>query len=1038
MREAKATFAGYFYFYSGYGNKCDLQYSTNGGGTWTTMKTWDTYGSPADESVALPAGGLGQANVMLRWDRYTTSYPYYYAVVDTVEMVCSLDAAAFDDIPVTFGDPEQTCGTGVGEVKFTVTNTGDRDLLDRPGQPEFAMTVYAINGAPVSVLSIVSGVGAGQIPGAAPLNGSASASLAIPVGGTDVVTVKLGFPSGIGNTGALVFDTKVWVDVNPYNGQINTGELFEFKGDPKKPTELPCLPTVDPNRQLGKQVHLPILNFLGNDDACTTWIEVQAVGPLPVKAVLVTWGEPGFCPPQAAGPLKVECTGLLRPGSTWNLMEDQIPTGSKSGMLFQFTAKQLLEIGVDLGFDDVVADYMCEQLFFGVVGDADDYRRFKKAYNEGLEWRAVPMDKASGDGILAVDVHRTCPADVTAGAKVTSKYNGIAAAHLGAYDPVYGGFTYYVPLVYADRADFNTWIYIQNGGLECSSVEIWMKAQDDCLRAMICEVSTLAPGETIQIDPNQCVGPGWQGSAWIRTSEPMGIAVDIVGRDVLMTYIGEPAELNYTFDPGSAAYTQGNQVAFGPLVYSEYQGWDSGIQVQNLSPIVAAKVKVYFLDRSGDVITTLVDWICPRGSQTFFLPVVHDLPGNWVGSVRVESQEWITPGGPNVAPPNIVAVATLIKYSDALRTLTREAIAYNLLPEHKIFDWQIGYGGGGLDNGVGLIAIPSLLADLDGTGLTSELAIANVVPKPGFTDFVIYIYDQNGLLDYVCQKLNEKQVEYIDLQTWGYINNGFKGSAIISAFFWEHDVFAGDGRFLRNLLGLGAVAVERSKTPLGTDIAGDEAAGDRGIPFRRSDVKDAKFEFGFSGPLPSCPGLPDNRPKAGECTQTPDGDVRHQYQLGAANPNGGPLQYIIIPGANSVPNGGVCGPAIPGVNPMHNWGATELTVCKTSGDFVVTLNAWSLAPYTGASCGWSTHINALLYSVPVAGIILSDGCANLVQDAATTNLGGGFLTTGSIFTFTSEVWVNGPGVYTFASMNGCDTTGISGVTGFADWTLDLP
>jgi hypothetical protein len=64
--------------------------------------------------------------------------------------------------------------------------------------------------------------------------------------------------------------------------------------------------------------------------------------------------------------------------------------------------------------------------------------------------------------------------------------------------------------------------------------------------------------------------------------------------------------------------------------------------------VTAAKVKVYFLDRSGDVITTLVDWICPRGSQTFFLPVVHDLPGNWVGSVRVESQEWITPGGPLV------------------------------------------------------------------------------------------------------------------------------------------------------------------------------------------------------------------------------------------------------------------------------------------------------------------------------------------------------------------------------------------------------
>jgi hypothetical protein len=58
---------------------------------------------------------------------------------------------------------------------------------------------------------------------------------------------------------------------------------------------------VDPNRQLGSQVHLPILNFQGQDDVCRTMIEVQYIGCDPSKAVLVTWGEPGFCPPQAAG-----------------------------------------------------------------------------------------------------------------------------------------------------------------------------------------------------------------------------------------------------------------------------------------------------------------------------------------------------------------------------------------------------------------------------------------------------------------------------------------------------------------------------------------------------------------------------------------------------------------------------------------------------------------------------------------------------------------------------------------------------------------
>jgi hypothetical protein len=79
-------------------------------------------------------------------------------------------------------------------------------------------------------------------------------------------------------------------------------------------------------------------------------------------------------------------------------------------------------------------------------------------------------------------------------------------------------------------------------------------------------------------------------------------------------------------------------------------------------------------------------------------------------------------------------------------------------------------------------------------------------------------------------------------------------------------VFAADGRFLRNLVGLGAVAVERSKTFLGQDIPGDEAAGARGIPFRQSDIEDEEFSFGFMGENPACPGVPIVRPKPGSCT----------------------------------------------------------------------------------------------------------------------------------------------------------------------------
>ncbi len=609
---------------------------------------------------------------------------------------------------------------------------------------------------------------------------------------------------------------------------------------------LPVPASADPSP--GRQVHLPVLNYLGQDDVCQSWIEAQNVGLDFSKAVLLVWGAPGFCPPQCAGPLKVECTGLLKPGSTWNFLGAQMPTGSKGGMLFSFTAKQLSQIGVHNGEDDIVADYMCETLFFGVVGDCDDYRRFKKAYNEGLSFAGVPMRLAYGSP-FAAEVLRKCPGDVTPGVTVTSKYSGISGLMLGAYDPVYGGYSYHVPLIFAGKSGFSSVIYIQNGGLECSSLELWFKAQDDCLRARICDVMTLAPGETIQFIASDCVGPDWQGSAWVRASQPLGLVVDLVGRDVLMSYIAKPAELKFTFD-GQHYFRSGSQVAYGPLIYSEYQGWDSGVQVQNLSGVTAAKVKVYFLDRGGDIITTLADWICPHGSQTYYLPVIASLPGIWVGSVRVESQEWWTPGAPAIRGPDIQAVATLMRYNDVSRTQVTEAVAYNLVPEYQSYQWQLGPDqpcpGPGC---VGVIGIPSFLKDRIGTGVTTELAIQNVVPKPGFTDFAIFIYDQNGLLDYLCEKLGEKQVEYINLANWGYINPGFKGSAVISAVFWEHDVFDPRGRFTKNILGLAAVSIERTGTILGEDVPGDEAAGSEGFPILDSG-------FGFMGPkAPSCAGV---------------------------------------------------------------------------------------------------------------------------------------------------------------------------------------
>jgi hypothetical protein len=603
----------------------------------------------------------------------------------------------------------------------------------------------------------------------------------------------------------------------------------------------------------GRQIHLPILNYEANENVCSSIIEVQNVGAWPSKAILMVWGAPGACPPQCTGPLKVECSGLLKPGSAWHFVGAQLPRAAKSGMVFSAPALQVG--GIAGGNNDVFADVLCEALFEHVVGDCNEWRRFKKAFNENGLWVVgnTTFDFGRYPGAsLAVEVVRKCPGDTDPMVSVAGGYSGLADEMLGAYDPVYGGYAFFAPLLYADKDGFDSWMYIQNGGLECSSIEIWFRAEDDCMRPRVCDVLMLAPGETYQFNASACVGPGWIGSAWVRGSEPLSVVVDNIGRDLLMTYHGHPSELKYTFE-GAPTFTTGSPVAYGPLLYSEYQGWDSLVQVQNLSQVTSAKVKVYFLDRGGNVITTLVDWICAGGSQGFYLPVIAQLPGNWVGSVRVESQDWFTPGQPDVQAPDVVAVAQLIKYADLARTQPLEAVAYDLFPEQRAYDWQIGSGWGGLWSGVGRIGIPSFMKDVGGSGLTTELAIANLVPKPGFTDFVIYIYDQNGLVSSVCEKLNERQVEYLDAGTnLAFLPDGFKGSAVISAVFWEHDVFDNLGYYLRNLVGLAAVKIERSGTTLGADVPGDESAASEGFPILGS--------FAFGGPPANCPGVPAGPP----------------------------------------------------------------------------------------------------------------------------------------------------------------------------------
>ncbi len=533
-------------------------------------------------------------------------------------------------------------------------------------------------------------------------------------------------------------------------------------------------------------------------------LQVQNLGITDTQAALFLWpAYTGYCEPQAPGPQKLECSGIIRPGSAWVWTGEQLPAWAASGTV----------MAVPVGSCDAITPSL--EAALGLVS----------FWPAGFE--DIPA--------LAVDVTRVTPGDVSPEVLVTSSYGGLTVVEPTLPDPVLGGFSYYAPTILVNSLGYNSLIYIQNLGDSCTSVELWLRAEGECLRSQICDILALAPGETYILDPATCIGGPFRGSAWIRSSMPMAILVEQIGQDTLTSYSAVASHVV----SGEATEQSASQVNYGPLIFREYQGWETAITVQNLSAIYNAAVKVYFLDASGDIITTVMDWICPRGSQTFYLPVINGLPGMYVGSVRVESQASFA--YPN--PPNITSVATLTKYEGPTQAQALESISYNLLTEQEAFDWQLGCDENNPNYpdcypGVGLLGIPSLMKDRQ--GISSEIAIQNINPNPGFTDFAIFFYDQHGLLDYVCQKLNEKQVEYIDLDTWGYIHPGFLGSAVISATYTTQA-----GGF-----GLGAVVVERTGPLLGGgDVPGDESNGHTAIPFEAG-------AFQFQGPTePICPGF---------------------------------------------------------------------------------------------------------------------------------------------------------------------------------------
>jgi len=268
------------------------------------------------------------------------------------------------------------------------------------------------------------------------------------------------------------------------------------------------------------RVAVPVLaNFSAPEAAdCTGRIEARNEAAGAAIMLFVGHGQQGPCEPECAGPVSVECSGLIAPGATWAW---SAPPGLRSAIVFALGDATLGSLG--LPGQGMAADALCAALETA-IDRCDLYAGFLAAWDSGASYAGLPLDRLRGGRVTAM-VERTCLSPIAPnGAPVILRYTS-APESVAVEDD--GAFRLVTPTVFADHARHNSLLHIQNLGPRCTDVTISFRGTADCLRRLDVHILAVAPGESVGYRASNRVGPEFRGTAVIRAREPLAVVVDM-------------------------------------------------------------------------------------------------------------------------------------------------------------------------------------------------------------------------------------------------------------------------------------------------------------------------------------------------------------------------------------------------------------------------------------------------------------------------------------------------------------------------------
>ena len=202
-----------------------------------------------------------------------------------------------------------------------------------------------------------------------------------------------------------------------------------------------------------------------------------------------------------------------------------------------------------------------------------------------------------------------------------SGYNGLSGAEVGQFDE------HYLPIVQTNGGPGGPWdsrVTVANlRGDANAAVTLRFFPNDNdgsgSLQTGWQQNVLVSAGAVYQLTLSEYVPEGWTGSVHIYSDTAVGAIVDRykVGTDMWLTNIGSNANFEWDVD-GLYGIFAGQYVLFAPMVYMDYNGWNTGFSVANLVP-TDNNINIQYV-QNGNTIQVLTQRISAHGMVTAYRP----------------------------------------------------------------------------------------------------------------------------------------------------------------------------------------------------------------------------------------------------------------------------------------------------------------------------------------------------------------------------------------------------------------------------------